>query len=157
MKPPADSTFPSIPNTPQYKPVVDPPKSAPPMFEPEVLPDGRFGIVATPAQVVTKRDKNQESLIDKKIPKSLVKLARIYTRKAMQAIVDLLDSKDEMMRFRAAELILERGWGKPCVYVETSATMTLEQIVSGSMEIQIDEQKKAGLLDHPGSESRLPN
>jgi len=47
-------------------------------------------------------------------------LARERSIDAFNTIVALLESKDEKVRLRAAEIILERGFGKPVQQIEGS-------------------------------------
>lgn len=49
-------------------------------------------------------------------PKALrevLELARAYTSRAMERLGELMESEDESIALRAAEALIERGWGKP--------------------------------------------
>ena len=43
----------------------------------------------------------------------IVKLARAYTGRAIDRLVELMESNDERVALLAAQALLERGWGKP--------------------------------------------
>lgn len=55
-------------------------------------------------------------------------LAREKTETAIKKIIDLMDfSEDEGVQLRAAQAILDRGWGKPSQQMDLSATPELTQ------------------------------
>ena len=59
-------------------------------------------------------------------PKTLIdmqELARSHTGAAIQALVDAL--KDDKQRVSAAQVLLDRGWGKPQQTIEGTGSMTM--------------------------------
>jgi len=48
----------------------------------------------------------------------VVLLAREYTLESIATLVKCLKAKNEGVRLRAAEMLLNRGWGTPTVYVD---------------------------------------
>ena len=51
---------------------------------------------------------------------NVIELARSYTTEALETLVELMrDGKDERVRGTAAQVLLDRGWGKPKVEVLT--------------------------------------
>ena len=50
----------------------------------------------------------------KKLPLDLGSLARAYTERAIQTLAGVLEnSTEESNRIRAADILLDRGWGRP--------------------------------------------
>lgn len=47
-------------------------------------------------------------------------MAREHTEKAIQVLVNQLDSPKDETKFKAASELLSRGWGKPQEFVELS-------------------------------------
>jgi len=44
---------------------------------------------------------------------NLIELARVHTQKALDILVKLLDHDDDELKFKAAQALLDRGYGKP--------------------------------------------
>lgn len=54
-------------------------------------------------------------------------LARAHTEGSIETLVTIRDeSKNDMARMRAAEALLNRGWGQPTTYVETTTSLAEE-------------------------------
>jgi len=52
---------------------------------------------------------------------NIAELARSYSEEAILALVDLMrHAKDDRVRGTAAQALLDRGWGKPKVELETN-------------------------------------
>src|SRR4051812_18963976 len=58
---------------------------------------------------------------------TIVKLARIHTEAAIQRLAEILDSPDERAAVTAAQILLERGWGKPREFADESEPTQMEQ------------------------------
>ena len=77
---------------------------------------------------------------------SLPLLARSFTRRAVELLAEVLDNEDEATknRIQAAQILLDRGWGRAPQSVEINVTSTdnvrelsreaLIQIASGAAE-----------------------
>jgi hypothetical protein len=54
-------------------------------------------------------------------------LARAHTEKSLETLAYVRDnSKNDLARVRAAESLLNRGWGQPTTYVETTNSLAEE-------------------------------
>ena len=57
----------------------------------------------------------------------LRELARIHTEESLNTLVKLMrKSRNEMVRLRASETLLARGYGLPTAYVETTSSLAEE-------------------------------
>lgn len=99
-------------------------------------PSGTSHSVLPDALVVAKqRDKEAKALEIKsmmKSPEGLTKLARLYTPRAMERLLELLESEDEKVAMAAIKELFSRGWGSATqvhLIGESSAmgTMTVEE------------------------------
>jgi len=75
--------------------------------------------------------------------KSLKELVLPYVGKALQALIDLLDSDNETVKANAANSLLDRGYGKAMQSVESKAVIAV--IDQSPLEVA---RKAAYLLDN---------
>ena len=61
-----------------------------------------------------------------------VEACRAHTEDAIQTLVDCLGSRNPRVRIRAAEVILNRAWGRAQQSVELSGELSLEELLSAS-------------------------
>jgi hypothetical protein len=84
----------------------------------------------------------------------LEQLARTYTDKAIHTLGSLMnnDIMPPIIRMRCAEILLDRGWGKPTEQVHVDAPQQLQRIVREIVHVppggvQFDEPKDGEPLD----------
>lgn len=64
-----------------------------------------------------------------RIPESLVRAARQYTRQALSVLLRLMRSaKSESVKLRAAEIVLDRGWGKSIQAVQIDGQLLAKKL-----------------------------
>ncbi|MEN6349647.1 MAG: DUF5681 domain-containing protein [Syntrophomonas sp.] len=81
-----------------------------------------------------------------KLPAEFTELAREHTVAALQTIIDVLtDTKAKAGdRLRAAEIMLDRGWGKPlqASQINLDADVTNQQLIVTFSNPELDEWSK---------------
>lgn len=70
-------------------------------------------------------------------PKGLARMAREHSDKAIQVIVEALESDEVKIRLQAAREILDRGYGKPTV-TQWEASNPLEDISDELLEMLVE-------------------
>jgi hypothetical protein len=65
--------------------------------------------------------------------------ARIRSRRAIELIVAIMrdESNNASLRLRAAEIILDRAWGRPTQHVEQTSTERLRQLSDAELREEI--------------------
>jgi hypothetical protein len=90
-----------------------------------------------------------------RIPESLVRAARQHTRQALSVLLKLMrGAKSESVKLRAAEIVLDRGWGKSVQAVQVDGQFLAKKLSEMSdAELQAFEQK---LLERADRGDELP-
>ena len=60
------------------------------------------------------------------LPADLREAAQAHSSKAMTVLAEMLDDPDPRVRIRAAEVLLDRGYGKPTQQIDANVAQTID-------------------------------
>ncbi len=90
-----------------------------------------------------------------KMEKTIRDLARAHTKEAILTLAEIAKNpkSSDSARVQACNAILDRGWGKPAVYMETkNVSMTIDDILT-----QVTVEPKATDIDTTKTENNKDN
>ena len=74
------------------------------------------------------------------IPEEVRQLARIHTENSINTLAEIMmdDTKAETVRAHCADILLNRGWGKPKEHIEVGPNMDLVTLLTGMKRVSND-------------------
>jgi len=76
-----------------------------------------------------------------KVSKTVIEAARAHTEECIAVLAECLASTDHATRIRAAEALLNRGWGKPTQPVEFDITKAPMELIEQKAREYLESKK----------------